>query len=137
MASEPSTICVCEPSARRIARPFHDQVMLEVVLTYVNAPDHVGATEPRISTPDFAGSTLFFVSAPAETRAKSSPSVTLESSESFRLFTPETTRFSDSYRCVLMRFSASIWGMFSIVKSSSKLRERRRTRETYPFVAPQ
>src|SRR5690348_5134395 len=85
--------------------------MLDVVLMYVNAPDHVGGTEPRISTPDFVGSTLFDVRAAEETHAKSAPSVTPESSESLRLLTPETMRRSDSWRCVFMRLMASIWGI--------------------------
>ncbi|MGA8768695.1 MAG: hypothetical protein WB559_16895 [Candidatus Acidiferrales bacterium] len=41
----------------------------------MNAPDHVGGTEPRISTPDFVGSIFPAVSAPAATRAKFAPSV--------------------------------------------------------------
>ncbi len=41
----------------------------------MKAPDHVGGTEPFISTPDFEGSILFAVSAPEATRAKFEPSV--------------------------------------------------------------
>src|SRR5579864_1156905 len=91
--------------------------MLDVVLVYVNAPDHVGGTDPFIITPVFDGSTLFSVSASAETRAKSAPSVTPESIDSFRLFTPDTTRFMDSYRCVLIFFSASICGIVIMVEN--------------------
>jgi hypothetical protein len=63
------------PSARAIVSEDHDQVMLDVVETYVNAPDHVGGTEPFIKTPGFDGSMRFPVNAPEVTRAKFVPSV--------------------------------------------------------------
>jgi hypothetical protein len=54
--SEPFATAVDVPSAREIVSPLQDHVMLVVVETYVNAPDHVGGTEPFIRTPAFVGS---------------------------------------------------------------------------------
>jgi hypothetical protein len=115
-ASELLATAVVEPSAREIASPDQDHVMVFVVETYVNAPDHVGGTEPFISTPGFVGSILFDVSAAAATRAKFAPSVTWSSSDQ-PWFGPSdelARRFSASYRCGFVRRSASICGMVSM-----------------------
>ena len=66
--SEPLATAVVVPSARAIVSADQLQVIVAVAETYVNAPDHVGGTEPFISTPVLVGSIFPAVVAPELTR---------------------------------------------------------------------